>query len=606
MGVLFEVSISNIYVYDTTKSVTNNDNMYAMFMKGQRFTAERIDANNDHWYKITQCTDAPDTVGKYVYRYMVASGKSFTEVEKNSGSSGDSAVTGTTEAKRDENGNAINYNEDGVAGDGQGVDETEAYYTDDAFLSEYVRSITGDQYRKSLEEGLDINDLRGILGLPHQFLPITDIRIDGKKSNSSLGRVFSEKILKTLPLLLITPGVPTFMAGYSDEQKTTLAKQFFDGDSNNADLSSLTESYSGKYYSLKYAYVDYFTYVNGMLRSAAVFLDIHKEKVNGKQLENFDWLYDASSEDSDIWGKSGIGRFLGPYVGCIAIYADCGTSTSDTFSNGTTQSQLSSTLNSLSDTGRELNFLVGNVGSTTGLTLNKLTGIDDLETNMPEVQKKIDELLGNNSIMGNILKKATTILAGGRIVFPEIWSDSSFGRSYNCSMRLVSPTGDKLSVYLNILVPIYHLLGMALPRQSIQQTYFSPFLLRCYYKGLFNIDMGIMTDLTITKGAEAEWTVDGIPTVAEVQFSIKDLYEGMFMSRHSDSGGMGLMTNITELDYIANSCGININDQEVERTFKLWSVLKLQNTFKDVVTHNVFGSIMQSFNQKLNDLFGMF
>lgn len=605
MGVLFEVSIANIYAYNGIGSVTSNENIYSMLSLGQRFVAERTDASDDHWYKITQCTDAPDNVGKYVYRYVVASGKSFTEVEKNSGSSGESAVTGTTEAQRDANGNAVNFNSEGVADDGIG-DEIETVFTDEAFLSEYVNSITADEYLSALSEGLDINDLRGILGMPHQFLPITDIRIDRTKENASLGRVFSERILKTLPLLLITPGIPTFMAGYSEEQKGILAKQFFGGDLDNGDLATLTESYSGKYYSLKYAYVDYFTYVNGMLRSAAVFLNIHKEKVNGKQLENFDWLYDASSEDKDIWGKSGIGRFLGPYVGCIAVYADCGNTISDTFSNGTTQSQLANTLNSLSDTGRELNFLVGNVGSETGLTLNKLTGIDDLETNMPEVQKKIDELLGNNSIMGNILKKATTILAGGRIVFPEIWSDSSFGRSYSCSMKLISPSGDKLSVYLNILVPIYHLLAMALPRQSIQQTYFSPFLLRCYYKGLFNIDMGIMTDLTITKGAEAEWTVDGIPTVAEVQFSIKDLYEGMFMSRHTDSGGMGLMSNITELDYIANSCGININDQEVERTFKLWSTLKLQNVYNDKVTHNVFGSIMQSFNQKLNDLFGAF
>ena len=66
------------------------------------------------------------------------------------------------------------------------------------------------------------------------------------------------------------------------------------------------------------------------------------------------------------------------------------------------------------------------------------------------------------------------------------------------------------------------------------------------------------------------------------------------------------MSNITELDYIANSCGININDQEIMRTFKLWSVLNLENTFSDSIANGIFGNVMQFFNQQLNNLFGMF
>ena len=607
----FEVSTANIYVYNTNAKLTP-DNAYAMISKGLKFQAEPV-SSDKHWFKITSCTDYPDLAGKFVYKYVLASGTNFTEVEKNSGSSGSSTVVGTSEAQRDENGNPISYDEngnvitqEGLGEDGGDAEETAQVYVDDTFLSQYVNAMSSSEYYNLLMTGLRVQDLRGILGLPHQFLPITDIRLDGSNDNDALGRVYSEKILKTMPLLLITPGIPTFMAGFSEDQKKTLADQFFNKDENNPELLDLTKEQSGKYYSLKYAYVDYFDYVNGMLRSAAVFLEIHHTKVDGKQLENYNWLYDASSDDKNIWGQTGIGKFLGPYVGSIAIYADCGTTVSDSFSNGTTQSQLSSTLNSLSDTGRELNFLVGNVGSATGLQLNALTGLEDFQNNLPEVQEKIAELLGDNSVMGNILGKATTILAGGRLVFPEIWSDSSFGRSYNCSMRLVSPSGDKLSVYLNILVPIYHLLAMALPRESLQQSYFSPFLLRCYYKGMFNIDMGIMTDLSITKGAEAEWTVEGIPTVAEVQFSIKDLYETMYMSRAKDDRGFGLVSNITELDYIANSCGININDQEVTRAVRLWSVLKLENGVSDTITSGFFGNIMQSFNQKLNDLLGAF
>ena len=99
-------------------------------------------------------------------------------------------------------------------------------------------------------------------------------------------------------------------------------------------------------------------------------------------------------------------------------------------------------------------------------------------------------------------------------------------------MKLISPSGDKLSVFLNILVPIYHLLALVLPRQSkgTPEGYYSPFLVKAACKSLLNIDMGIITDLNLTKGGEAEWTVDGLPTVAEISFTIKDLYEGLSMT----------------------------------------------------------------------------
>ena len=542
MAFLYKVNTANIFVYNTTDRSENN--RYLILNKDEQFVGDIVENNtvDDNWRKIVQCPNHTDIVGKYVYRELLSSGENIKGTAYyvanedyefvpsngggsggNNGSSGHSGTTGTTEAGYDEYGDPINYNPDGTPSYTGGHSEFAGTYGNDtgretdginyelnnSFFEEYVPSISSSAYLNNLSAGLDIKDLRGILGLPHQFSPITDCRLDGSNDKYALGRMFTEKILKTMPLLLITPGVPSFMSGATESQKQSLAEQFFSGNASDSVLSGLVDDYNGKYYSLQYAYVDYFRYVNGMLRSAAVFLGINKEIVNGRQLENFNWLYDASSESSDMWGNSGLGRFLGPYVGCVALYANCGTEINDSFSNGTTQSQLSSTLNSLSDTGREINFLVGNISSLAGLNLTALTGEQDLSQNLSNVQDAVDSMLGSKNIISAILGKAGTILAGGRLVFPEIWSDSSFGRSYTCSMRLVSPSGDKLSVYLNILVPIYHILAMALSRQSVQQAYFSPFLLRCYYKGLFNIDMGIMQSLSITKGAEGEWTVDG-------------------------------------------------------------------------------------------------
>lgn len=494
---------------------------------------------------------------------------------------------------------------------------SEVLYIDDAFLETVsaIQYTNSQQYYDNLQNGLRIQDLRGILGMPHQFLPTADPRIDIETYNTgmyscgddaSFGRVYSEKIIKHIPLLLMTPGVPTFMTSFSAEQKSKVIGLL--GKMTNETLDSIfSDGRVGKYYSLKYAYVEYFNYVNAMLRSAAHFLEIHNETIDNEKLGSLNWLYNTArdGDGGSVYSHGKLSNFLGPYAGAIAFYADAGTTVDDSFGNSTTDSQLASSLNNLSDQGRELNYLIGNVGGMAGVKLDALTGGGEIDNMVGDLKSQVDNILGGSNIMSNILGKATTILAGGRLIFPEIWSDSSFSRSYSCTMKLVSPSGDKLSVYLNILVPIYHLLGFTLPRQADNQAYFSPFLVRAYYKGLFNVDMGIIPGLSITKGDEGEWTVDGIPTVANVSFEIKDLYDGMYMSKQSLDNDYSIMSNIQELDYIANSCGVNVNDQEIMRTVRMYAALGF-TTVTDKVTIGIFDKTAQYFNQKMQNIFGMF
>ena len=215
-------------------------------------------------------------------------------------------------------------------------------------------------------------------------------------------------------------------------------------------------------------------------------------------------------------------------------------------------------------------------------------------------------MLFRGNILSNITTKLQTILTGGRMIFPEIWSESSFSRSYRCTVKLASPSGDKLSIFYNIFVPLYHLIALVLPRNSSAQTYYSPFLVRAYYKGIFNIDMGIITDMSVSKGGDGEWTPDGLPTSVEVSFDIKDLYESLSMSKAEAEKDQGILSNISELDYIANMCGININEPDVTRTIGMAVTLGLTDKIEDKITMNIFGNIGQYFNQKIQNIFGRF
>ena len=622
----YKVTSNAIVVYGGTQA---NSKIIGRLSKDTEFSAK--DLGREYLeitsVKLAANSSITDFKGKFIKRTDLENMQTVSDT----GTTYDSTTeTGDTEA-------------DGDGGGDLGLVLPEAFFIDANFAQTYTTGVLGigedysnaeTHYRNELE-ALSINDIRGVLGIPHQFLPTTDVRIDSIRDKSvgndiTIGRVYGDKIIKQMPLLLLTPGVPSFMASFSEEQKGIAIKNLIDNKVDTSDLDSLVNSTSGKYYILRYAYTEYFYYVNAMLRAAAVFLGIDGETVNGNKLGSFNWLYyttDPGNEtteegaeadtsvNTDIFGSSGLHKFLGPYKGCIAMYADCGNSVDDSFSNSTTTSTLAGTLNSLSDSGREMNFLLGNGGALANISLSKLAGQEDLLDNMKNMTDMVHKALGNNGILSNILGKAQTILAGGRVIFPEIWSDSSFSRSYSCKLKLVSPSGDKLSVYLNILVPIYHILALTLPRQASGgdgrtdgQAYFSPFLVRGFCKGLFNIDMGIITDLSISKGAEGEWTIDGIPTVAEVSFSIKDMYDGMFMSKATDIADKNILSNTTELDYIANSCGVNINDQAIGRTLKMYLTLGFLSggSIKDRIQIGIFGNIQQFFNQKIHNIFGYF
>ena len=494
----------------------------------------------------------------------------------------------------------------------------------------YNTDFSGEIGISGVEE-LRITDITGVLGVPHQFTGITDPRLSNKMDKTSmhyLGRSYASHIIKNMPLLIVTPGNVRFSLASTKQSRSNMLAGILNGafESNiggglnlvNEIASSVSGigdnnpgKYTGKYYQLEYAAVEYFEYVSIMLRAASHFLDIEHEKLNNRELGSFNWRTDSSASltnQDDIVGNrmlndisrliSGIGSFGNQ---SIAIYGNCGETVQDSFSNDTTQSSLANSLNSISDQVREFKFLGGGfLGDNTVKSYDAM--INGIGDPLQNATKSDYTLLG---ALNNVVTKAQTILTGGRLIFPDIWANSAFGRSYSVSMKLVSPSGDKLSIFLNILVPIYHILGFTLPRQSTDaQGYREPFLVRMYYRGMFHIDIGIISGLSITKGAEGEWTKDGLPTVAEVQFDIKDMYQSLPMSNTA----VGLFSNIEELDYIANSCAININTNEQTRALSLYKAVFLgdygKTAIRDYIDNDIVGRFTQWSNNAMNRVFG--
>lgn len=442
---------------------------------------------------------------------------------------------------------------------------------------------TSEDYLNNIEDSLNITSCRGIHGMPYQFMPIADTRISS--GNDAFGRKYAEKIVARMPILCITPGKPVFLEGYNEAAKKRVKNMFLDavrGETLNKIDELLTGE--GKFYSIKFDYQGYYHYVNTLCRHAAHFMGLQDTKVNGQKLKNFDWGGDT---------KADLSRILN-YSDCVAFYIDSDKSISESFGNSTGESSLKSQMNQLSDYGRELQYLLGGATSQTGKQFDKFTNQENLTQNIENVNDFIENVLGKGN--GNIFKRITgniqTVATGGRLIFPEIWSDSTFSRSFSINQTLVSPDPDDLSIYLNILVPMFHWIALTAPRAAMSNAYIAPYIFRAFYKGMFNVDMGIMNNLSFTKGDEGSWTRSGLPTVVKVSADIQDLYSAFSIS-DTTGGDVNVFNNTILMDYIANLCGININEPDVYRNIEMYLSTQT-NKIRDAIRFDVFRGLEQS------------
>lgn len=466
---------------------------------------------------------------------------------------------------------------------------------------------------------------RGVFGMPYQFLDTTDARLGMSTDDATtgVGVTYSEKILSRMPLLFLTPGESTF-AAISQSKKTGAIQQFIESFADGitdaeTQLSKLLDGYEGKFYTMNYAYYQYYKYVNPMCRMGAIYLGLHKKegdeipddyyKIDSEWVKNYNWALNGNeeyeyeeemNEDDNNTSFSKVirrGVDLLYYKSCIPFYINSDVTFSESMSNETVESSLASTINGFSDKARELQFILG---TSQNMVASQYSSI---ESSLAESKAAVDAMVNNisagkNNIFSTLVNSVSTIVKGGRLIFPNIWSNSSVSKSYEITIRLTTPDNDKKSWWLNIYVPLCHLIAFVLPHGEYKNGYTSPFLVKAFYKGMFNIDMGIITDMSITKGKEGGWTKDALPTVVEVRMTIQDLYSQLSITPTGQLLKSNVMQNISEMDYLANLCGVNINEPDLKRMMEMFVILNVENIFVDIIP-DIGLSITQAINNTI-------
>ena len=464
-----------------------------------------------------------------------------------------------------------------------------------------------------------VTNLTGIMGAPYQFMTTCDNPV---AEGTVFGRKYIERIVERMPLLLITPGEPDFMPSFSKKQRDSVLKILTDvSKDDKSEYSAFLKGKTSRYYTFKFKEKEYWKYVNAMLRYCAISLGINKvrHKINqtnyhgksvainqtgsapkkyvyNKKLQNYQWQKAVNPNFK---------KYVQGSASAIAFYLDSETSISESMSTGTTTSQLAGAINGAADTAREFRFLAGPIAGIQAEAKDKGMFTKAYNTIMSTGRKFLGP--GSNKLFDNLDEMFKAIGKGGKLVFPEIWEDSDFSRSYDVSMKLRTPDGDKISWYLNICVPLIHILALAAPRSLNPNSYKSPFLVRAYYKGIFSVDMGIITGVSITKGRDAAWTLDGLPTEVDVQMSIKDLYNMLAISHVgtnsakdfiTGSGVKKFLKNTCLIDYLSNMCGININKPDIVRNINTY-ILFRKNQYSDI-----YGNLWLGINDSVSNRVG--
>lgn len=432
-----------------------------------------------------------------------------------------------------------------------------------------------------------ISDMGFILGMPHQFIPTADPR----PGNSEYGRTYVNSIMNDLSMLVVTPGRAKLLANMKKETQEEAKNMFIQrlGGAEAGSIESiLTGKEHGRYYEFESDYKEYNKYVNSLCRLGAVYLGLATTKAYGTNTDykNFDWS--PFSKDSPYAKSGGIWTYLKEEPS-VAFYINAGQSSfNESSSNSTEQSTLVEGLSGKAQgMVKELRFLMGNVMDDTAIS-------DASKASYEGAVRKVFNSVNftNNAVISQLTDYGLTIVNGANVAYPEVWKDSQYGKGYNIEIRLVSPYGDKESIFTNIMVPMFHIIAFAMPRQIGRAGYMHPFLIRAFCKGWFNCNMGMVESINIKKAAQGGWSQGGLPTEMDISISIKDLYENLSIARTTD---LSAFSNTEYLDFIGTMCGVNINQPDLKRKLTMYQMF-LKNKVTDIP-----GDILHGFAESIGN-----
>lgn len=429
------------------------------------------------------------------------------------------------------------------------------------------------------------------------------------------GRVYNRTILSNPAILSLCPGKVQMFPNLIGSEKDAFFEAMLNAASGNSSLQEKINAdkgakFSGKMYQFIADTAEYAYYVNSLCRASAILLGIGDKFIPGQstKLKDFDYTYwtirkkynTNAAVNSDGGDRSLFRKFWDGAVQTgsrLLSVATDDTTYINFFINGSETSVSESITTDITDSPIEP-FV--STASSAGAMLNYFTG-SGFDISSTDVSQALNAALGSGSTLQGILNLGENFLQGGRMVLPKMVEGAKYGRSISCNLKFMSPYGDKYSVFVKCIIPICHLLAMALPKQLSDNMYTFPFLIRGGQIGSFNIDLGVISNLNITRGGsdDTSWTQDGMATEWDVQLEITPLVDELMVT--GTNHPVLFCKNESLLDYLGNFCGFDVLANQMPTKIDMMmsfitnKFLDWPNSIENKVSDTLFNKINKYF-----------
>lgn len=352
---------------------------------------------------------------------------------------------------------------------------------------------------------------------------------------------------------------------------------------------------------------DWSTYINNvkmMINTAVIMLGLNDAVIRiGDEIKPITLRNSKDKGADDVWANY---RFitptneLGSVNGIDAMNGETSqyvsfmvepTGSNESYSNSVGDSQIySSVINQGSSIGSEIAFI----------TNSSVSGLDDAVVNI--AGGAINAAEGVLSALGSGVGRFTAAIAGSMFrtflgdhtIFPQVFQSHQSTSTKDFTVHLVASAGDPYSYLMDVLVPFFHILGMALPRMSQNNAaaYAYPPMVQVNVPGLWGCRMGMITSVSVNKNPSGkDFSVHGFPLSMDVTITVTDL-QHVLVTSPMDRPAV-FLNNHTMFDYIAQCAGVD--KYRVNPAIRLVSRLALAG--------HAAGNILTNLgNAALNDL----
>ena len=409
-------------------------------------------------------------------------------------------------------------------------------------------------------------DLSGIIGMPPTYSLLADVRITEETLNTALqgispvmpknidsyniyGRAWSDKYIQFSNLVYMSPGVPEFLPALSDEDKKKIFSQFtaLSGESSEdskavTDSTAKADSRLSTLFRFKDASADYGITFRAMYDAATAIFGIDRHTI-ASYYDDFESKYMDSGANVNGLNHTGtlhykmfntdisVGDGLESKQGFFAtvLYNSGPIENSENMSNAVGEPMIGGLFNnSKADLLREMSFLANSY--------------------MKDDKSAKSFAANGNSLLDNVIAATGTAIGfgqgfakqlSGHIKIPKIWKGSEYGKQFNINIKLISPSGDSISRFKNLVVPLLRLMPYFVPRQLAftPDTVMSPFLVQMFAKGTIACELGMVTAVEINRNSDA-LTIDQMPTEIDVRFTVTDLSPFLSVPDGADDKGL--------------------------------------------------------------------